>query len=432
MKHKLNRRSFVKAGAVLAAGAVSPRAHGANERVRLGFIGVGNRGGQLITAARHHADMEIAGVCDVYAPHREKWAAELKCPAYADWRNLLEAKDVDAVVIATPDHWHALMTIAACRAGKDVYCEKPMSYTIREGRRMVEVARETKRVVQIGTQRRSSPMYKQLGKQVRAGRIGTVTVSRAYRISNMSPNGIGIAPDSPAPDNLDWDMWLGPRPERPFNENIAPYKFRWWKEYSSQTGNWGVHYFDLLRWLIGETAPVSVSAHGGVFAVKDSRTIPDTMESIYEFPSGHLMLFGQYEASGNGAFPYGECELRGTEGTVYAGARGYRILQESGGQFQDPAPRGENVEVKVDEGDVTVQHMRNFLDCIKSRNKPNADVEEGHRSTTIAHLGNIALWTRSRIEWDPDAERITNNEAANQYLEYEYRAPWKLDGAVAL
>ncbi|MCC6153830.1 MAG: Gfo/Idh/MocA family oxidoreductase [Candidatus Hydrogenedentes bacterium] len=426
MSQEMNRRTFVKSGAVLAAGLATSRAYGANERIRLGFIGVGNRGGQLIGAACNHADMQAAAVCDVYAPYREKWAAELKCPAVGDWRELLDNKDIDALVIAAPDHWHALMTVAACRAGKDVYVEKPLSYTIREGRKMVEVARETKRIVQVGTQRRSSPMYAQLGELVRAGKVGKVTVSRAYRISNMAPAGIGNAADSKPPADLDWDMWLGPRPERAFNENIAPYKFRWWKEYSSQNGNWGVHYFDLLRWLIGETAPVSISAHGGVFAVKDARTIPDTMESIYEYGSGHLMMFGQYEASGNSMFPYGECELRGTDGTIYAGNRGYQIRQEKPGQFQEDGDRGEPVEVKVDEGDVTVQHMRNFLDCIKSRKTPNADVEEGHRSTTIAHLGNIALWTKSRIEWDPVTERITNNEAANQYLEYEYRKPWTL------
>ncbi|MBM3289222.1 MAG: Gfo/Idh/MocA family oxidoreductase [Candidatus Hydrogenedentes bacterium] len=427
MTHPITRRSFVKTGAALAAGLATQRALGANDRVRLAFVGVGNRGGQLIGAACHHADMEAAAVCDVYAPYREKWAAQLKCPACADWRELLERKDIDAIVVATPDHWHALMTIAACRAGKDVYCEKPLSYTIREGRRMVEVARETKRVVQVGTQRRSSPMYQGLRELVRGGRVGKVTVSRAYRISNMAPAGIGKAPDAKPPADLDWDTWLGPRPERAFNETIAPYKFRWWKEYSSQTANWGVHYFDLLRWLIGEDAPVSVSAHGGVFAVDDARTVPDTMESIAEFPAGHLMLFGQYEASGAPMFPYGECELRGTNGAVYAGSGGYQIRQEPGGQFQDSAPRGEKAEVKVDEGDVTVQHMRNFLDCVKSRNMPNADVEEGHRSTTIAHLANIALWTRSRIEWDPAAERAIDNAAANAYLEYEYRMPWTLD-----
>jgi len=269
-------------------------------------------------------------------------------------------------------------------------------------------------------------MLAELGELIRGGRIGKVTVSRCHRISNMAPTGIGRAEDSAPPADLDWNMWLGPRPERTFNENIAPYKFRWWKEYSSQMGNWGVHYFDLLRWLLGEQAPTSISAHGGVFAVDDQRTIPDTMQAIFEFPAGHLMLFGQYEASGVRILPRGEVELRGTNGAVYAGANGFTIEPESGGQFQDDAPRGEKTDVTVSEGDVTIAHMRNFLDCVKSRNKPNVDAEEGHRSTTIAHLGNIAHWTRSRIEWDPAAERITNNESANGFLEYEYRAPWTL------
>ncbi len=424
---QVSRRTFVKSGAALAAGLAGSRAYGANERVRLAFIGVGNRGCQLIAAAKTHADMEIAAVCDVYAPYREKVAAECGCPGVADWRAVLDMNDVDAVVIATPEHWHAIQTIAACRAGKDVYCEKPMSYTIHEGRRMVEVAAETKRIVQVGLQRRSSPMLAELGELVRGGKIGKVTVSRCHRISNMAPAGIGKAADSTAPADLDWNMWLGPRPERAFNENIAPYKFRWWKEYSSQAANWGVHYFDLLRWIIGETAPASVSAHGGVFAVNDDRTIPDTMQAIFEFSVGHLMLFAQYEASGVQILPRGEVELRGTEGAIYAGANGFLIEPESGGQFQDPAPRGEKTEVKVSEGDVTIAHMRNFLDCVKSRKRPNVDAEEGHRSTTIAHLANISLWTKSRIEWDATAERITNNEAANAFLHYEYRKPWSLD-----
>lgn len=416
----------MQTGAATAAGLAAARAYGANDRIRLGCIGVGNRGGQLIEVIQRHADAEIVCVCDVYAPYREQWAAKLKCEAVADWRRVIERNDVDAVVIATPDHWHAIQTIDACRAGKDVYCEKPLSYTIREGRRMVEVARETQRIVQVGVQRRSSPMYAALRERIAGGLTGKITVSQAYRLSNMAPTGIGVAPDAPPPADLDWNMWLGPRPERAFNECIAPYKFRWWKEYSSQTANWGIHYFDLLRWMIGESAPVSVSSHGGVFAVQDCRTIPDTLFSVIEFSAGHLMLFGQFEASGNDVFPYGECEMRGVNGTIYAGSRGYIVKPERGGQFQTPGPRGEPLEVKVDEGDVTVQHMRNFLDCIKSRQRPNADVEDGHLSTSIAHLANIALWTRSRIDWDPRAERITNNDQANEYLHYQYREPWKL------
>ncbi|HEX72676.1 MAG TPA: gfo/Idh/MocA family oxidoreductase, partial [Candidatus Hydrogenedentes bacterium] len=212
-------------------------------------------------------------------------------------------------------------------------------------------------------------------------------------------------------------------------DNITPYKFRWWKDYSSQIGNWGVHYFDLIRWILGEEAPAAVTALGGNYAVDDDRTIPDTMQACFEFASGSLMNFSQFEASGNPILAKpGEVELRGTNGTIYARDSGYEVVPERGGQFQAREPRMDAVQEKAAGGNqnLTTLHMRNFLDCIKSREKPHCDVEEGHRSTIFAHLANIALETRSRIEWDPVAERITNNEAANALLHYEYRPPWKL------
>ena len=432
MSSGLSRRNFVKTGAATAAGLATSlsrsRVVGANDRIRVAFIGTGNRGGQLIQAALPNKDMDIVALCDAYDPHLGKWAGRLEGnPAkYKDFRRMIERDDVDAVFIATPDHWHAIQTVDACDAGKDVFVEKPLSITIFEGRRMVEAARRNNRVVQVGTHRRSSTMFPRLAELIQSGTIGKVTVARCYRLSNMFPDGIGIAPDSDPPEGLDWDMWLGPRAWRPFIKNIHPYKFRWWKDYSSQMGNWGVHYLDLIRWLLGETAPASVSAHGGRFAVEDARDIPDTMEAVFELASGRLMMFGQYEASGNSAMRSGEAELRGTLGTVYASTGGYDILPERGGQFQDPEPRMEPQKVRATDGDLTEQHIRNFLDCIKSRNKPTADVEDGHRSTTFSHLANIALETKSRIEWDAERERITNNEAANELLHYEYRAPWKL------
>ncbi len=435
MTSELSRRDFVKSGAAAAAAiAATAQAHAsdsANERVRIGVIGTGNRGGQLVSATLPHADAEIVALCDVFEPHVDKEAEKIggKLDRYTDYRKVLERDDIDAVLVASPDHWHALMTIDACNAGKDVYVEKPMAFTIHEGRKMVEAARRNKRVVQVGTHRRSSKMYAHLAELIQNGGLGEVTALRAYRISNMAPDGIGFKEDSEAPDNLDWDMWLGPRPKRAYNENIAPYRFRWWKEYSSQMTNWGVHYFDLLRWLAGEEAIASCSVHGGRFAVKDQRSIPDTMEATFEFASGKLLLFGQYEASGAPMFPGGaEIEVRGTNGTLYAGARGYTIRPERGGQFQDDAPRMDEVQEKSQDGNanLTQEHIRDFLDCIKSREKPKADVEIGHRSTTIALLGNIALETKSRIDWDADAERITSPETANEHLHYEYRAPWKL------
>jgi predicted dehydrogenase len=453
MDDEFNRREFTKAtltGAA-AAGAVTSVARagsilGANERVLIGCIGVGNRGVQVLRAFCAQADAQVVALADVYEPylngHYDSVDPRFKAlgsqipksqpdfgnpvERYKDFRRILDRPDIDAVIVATPDHWHAIQTITACEAGKDVYVEKPLAMTVREGRRMVETARRTERVVQVGTQRRSSKLYAELAGLVQSGAIGKVTVARAYLTSNMFPDGLGIATDSDPPDGLDWGAWLGPRPMRPFNPNILPYKFRWWHLYSSQMANWGVHYTDVLRWMVGETAPASLSAHGGKFAVNDSRTIPDTAEVIFELPSGMLMIFGTFEASGRPAFERGEIELRGTLGTAYADLGRFEIIAERGGQFQDPKPRCKPVTRKEKEGywELDQNHARNFLDCVKSRNRPNADVEEGHRSTTFAHLANIALATRARLDWDAESERFTNHEQANSMLDYEYRKPW--------
>jgi predicted dehydrogenase len=223
-------------------------------------------------------------------------------------------------------------------------------------------------------------------------------------------------------------MWLGPRPMRPYKENLVLYKFRWWQAYSSQMANWGVHYCDGIRWVLNELAPISISAHGGRFAVDDDRTIPDTMEVIFELPSGVLLVFGQYEANGLSPLASGEIEFRGTLGNLYPGGNGYKIIPSPGGQFQPREPRIEAEEARFSEGgtSLTVQHIRNFLDCVKTRKPTLCDMETGHRSTTFALLANIALATRSRLEWDPEAERITNNKKANNLLHYKYRKPWKL------
>ena len=250
----------------------------------------------------------------------------------------------------------------------------------------------------------------------------------------MYPSGIGkLKPEDP-PKNFNWDMWLGPRTFRPYQYNISPYMFRWWKDYSSQMGNWGVHFMDVIRWMLGEKAPVAISAQGGKYAVDDDRDIPDTMEVTYEFASGSIATFSIYEASSGGMFQYGEVELRGTKGTLYADEDGYRITGTKKGQFQtwDKMIEDETLTSKNEKladgssGDSTGTLVRNFLDCIKSRKTPLCPLEEGHRSTSFAHLANIALQVRARLEWDPTKETFINNEAANQLLHYEYRKPWKL------
>ncbi len=462
---KITRREFVKSS--LAAGTAtalglnavgSPTilsAKGANDKIRVGFIGVGNRGTQLLHRFMANKDVEVAALCDVYEPYRlrdrskmdKRWVATGRTPKmgekfpnkvdrYNDFRKMLEDKSIDAVCIATPDHWHAVQMIMSVEAGKDVYVEKPLTITLKEGRVMVNAQKRTKQVVAVGLNRRGSTMYQKMAKEIQNGKIGKIITARAYRISNMFPNGIGkMKPEDP-PKGFDWDLWLGPRPFRPYQYNIAPYKFRWWKSYSTQMGNWGVHYMDAIRWMINENAPVAVTAHGGNYFVKDDRTIPDTMEVTFEMASGALIQFHIYEASGGIGVKGGEVELNGTKGTMAVNQNGYVVTPARPGQFQDweKLIDAEKEDIKSDaqhgdlgiKEDSTANLIRNFLDCIKTRKKPWCSIEDGHRSTTFAHLANISWEMGERVEWDAENERITNSKYANNLLHYEYRKPWSL------
>lgn len=449
---KWSRRDFTKTVALAGATAAltRARAQGANERIRVGFIGVGNRGTQLLSRFMKEPDVEVAALCDVYEPYLRrdnaavdpriveslnntmipKMAEEFpgKVDRYRDFRELLDRKDIDAVCIATPDHWHAIQTIMACEAGKDVYVEKPLTIVAAEGRRMIEAAKRCKRVVQVGIHRRGSAMYREIAEKIRGGAIGKVTVARSFHVSCMAPVGIGKMGPAEPPPGLDWDLWLGPRPSRPFQFNIAPYKFRWFKEYSSQMGNWGVHWLDVIRWALGEEAPVAVTAAGGKFAIDDDRNIPDTMEATFEFASGAIAVFGIYEANGTPPFsPAGRVEFRGTLGTLVADDKGYSIQPCAAGQFQKPpaTPRAPFQSEPVKE-DPTQSLIHNFVENIRSRGGSlQCDLETGHRSTCLSHIANIALETKMRVEWDAKAERVSNSKEANRLLDYRYRAPWK-------
>jgi predicted dehydrogenase len=358
-----------------------------------------------------------------------------KVKLYNDYRKLLEDKTIDAVCIATPDHWHALQTIDAMKAGKDVYVEKPLTATIYEGRAMVNTQITSGRVAAVGLNRRGNLVYQKLSKIMQTGKIGKLTIGRASHVNNMFPAGIGkMNPDSP-PKDFNWDMWLGPRAYIPYRYNIAPYAFRWWSDYSSQIGNWGVHYIDVIRWLMGEKAPISISAHGGKYVLDDDSTIPDTLQVTFEFASGSIIVFSDYEANSGAMLPFGEIEIRGTKGTLLANENAYKIVPATHGQFQTwskliEAEEFENINHILDDGssaESTSTLIRNFLDCIKTRQTPLCSLEEGHRSTSFAHLANIALATKTRLLWDADKEQITNNSEANKLLHYEYRQPYKLD-----
>jgi len=452
------RREFVKTSGLATAALGAPALLSAQHRgdkIRMGFIGVGNRGSQLLSRFMQNKDVQVAALCDVYDPYLRRNRAGVDpriiksigsrvpgmgetfadTPAYYDdFRRVLDDKDIDAVCIATPDHWHAVQTTWACQAGKDVYVEKPLTATIKEGRRMVEVAAQTKRIVEVGLNRRGSLVYQHLAGKIQHGAIGRVSVALAGRVSNMFPDGIGKMQPTEPPQGLDWDMWLGPRMKRPFQFNIMPYKFRWWSDFSSQVGNWGVHYMDAIRWLLDEQAPVAVSAFGSRTILDDDSDIPDTLEVLFEFASGGIIKFSINEACSGAVIPGGEVALKGTKANVIAGEKGYRIEPARPGQFQTWEKAGETAETRLADltggdarqNDSTSRLIRNFLDCVKSRKEPWCPLEQGHRSTSFAHLANIALARRQRLQWDAEKERFINDEQANAMLDYEHRAPWTL------
>ncbi len=445
----ITRRAFsaglVAAGAVAAAKRSALGAFGANERVRLGFIGVGNRGDQLIDAFKVHPDAEIAGICDVYEPYIEFAARKVGGSPFItrDYRGLLARKDIDAVVIATPDHWHALQFIDACAAGKDVYVEKPLSLVIAEGRKMVDAAGRYNRITQVGVQRRSSPMCMKAVQLIRSGAIGTVTVCRCNFIRNEWPMGIGKPDDCDPPPGLDWNMWLGPAPEVPYNPNRCHYKFRWFRDYSGgQVTNFGTHFLDVIQWAIDQDAPIGVLATGGRYAVEDNRQVPDTMEAIWEYPNRTLVTFSQFNANGaQGNARPSNIEFRGTKGTLYMSGGSIEIVpcavrveplaarsplrcEEDSRQDRATEPGCERFSEKGRVSDA--DHARNFLDGVKTRKPCRAPVEVGHRSTSTTLLANIAFDRKRYLTWDPESERVTNDPEANKLLSYEYRPPWRL------
>lgn len=444
---QLTRRQFAKTMA--AAGAATAlsrmRVLGANDRVRLGFIGLGNRGDQVLDGFLVHKDAEVVAICDLWQPYLDFAAKKIGSSPkqFKEYRKLLDMKDVDAVVICTPDHWHAVQTIHACQAGKDVYVEKPLSLRVVEGRKMVEAARRHSRITQVGINRRSSPFCKEAADFIRGGGLGKITAARSFHIQNEWPKGIGNPPDEEPPAGLDWDAWLGPAPKVPYNRNRAFYRFRWFYDYSGgQVTNYGAHFIDFIHWALGEDTPLAVTAMGAKLALDDNREIPDTLEVLWTYPRGTLVTFSQFNANAAPADRrHGNLEFRGTKGTLYLTYTGYDVVPEEINEKVFPAltPLDRSLSRdyesdrkpviqprKVEGEDSTPLHARNFLDCIRSRQPCTCDLETGHRSTSATLIANIAHKTKSYLEWDGKAERFTNNPAANKYLSYEYRSPYKL------
>jgi predicted dehydrogenase len=445
----VTRRDFGKAAASAWIGTAlsARRVRGANDRIRVGFIGVGNRGDQVLDAFLPHADAQVVAVCDIYRPYVDFAVQKAggHAAGFTDYRRLLDVKDLDAVAINTPDHWHALQMIHACEAAKDVYVEKPLSLVVAEGRAMVAAARRHGRVVQVGIHRRSSAFVREAAALVRGGEIGRVSVARAFHVQNEWPKGIGAPPDGEPPAGVNWDAWLGPAPKRPYNKNRTFYRFRWFYDYSGgQVTNFGVHYIDAIHWALGHDAPEAVTAMGGKVAIEDNREVPDTLEVLWTYPGGTLVTFSQYNAT---AAPAArdhrvEVEFRGTKGTLFLYSDGYEIVPDeiTPNEFPARTPLDRQYErgyragarpliaaARVTGGRAdTTDHVRNFLDCVRTRSACACDIETGHRSTSATLIANIAHKTRSYLQWDRAVERFTNDDRANAFLSYRYRAPYEL------
>lgn len=430
------RRSFLKqtgsgvAGAVALSWAAAGRAGSSSETIVLGAIGLGGQGTNLVKSFAKQKDVELAYVCDPDSRHAERGADAVEAirgkrpKVVADLRHVLDDKSIDAVTVATPDHWHGPATLLACAAGKHVYVEKPCAHNVREGRLMIEAARRHKRVVQVGTQSRSSPPVIEAINLLREGAIGDVLVAKAWNSQKRA--NIGHAQPSKPPAELDYDLWLGPAPFVPFQANRLHYHWHWWYAFGTgDIGNDGVHDIDIARWGLGvETHPSTVASIGGKYFFDDDQQFPDTHYVVFDYPGdpptavdgtvGHKrqLIFEERIWS-----PYRQ---QGYEnGNAFYGTKGMLLLGKNDG-WQLFGPHNKPLRSSK-AGGMGEPHHRNFLECIKHDQRPHADVEIGHLSASLCHLGNIAARVGRTLHVDPQQERITGDEQANALLHREYR-----------
>ena len=428
---RLTRRGFLRgaAGIGLAAPYIaSATALGAgprkspSERIACACIGVGNQGGGHLGGLVKNGEAQVVAVCDVDAPRRDAaanlankaYAEEFKSASYhgcdgcSDYREVLGRSDVDAVIITTPDHWHAAIAIAAARAGKDIYCEKPMSLTIADGRAMVEAVRRYGRVFQTGSQRRSQAEVRHMCELVRNGRIGRLHTARV----TIAPNNKTCPPTwspQPVPPGFDYDLWLGPAPQEPYHTLRCHYTFRFILDYSGgQMTNWGAHFIDIAQWGIGadDSGPVEIEGRAewpreGLFNTATA------VEFTYTYANGAKLV---------GTVGPGHTRFEGTEGWISDGREA-----EPKSLLQSAIAPGELHLYEARGG-----HMGNFLECVRTRQDPSAPAEVGHRSATACHLGNIAMLLGRRLRWDPAAERFIGDDEANRMTSRPMRAPWGL------
>jgi len=400
----MDRRQFLAASAAAPMTMAANRAFGANDTIGMGIIGPGRRGSQLMGDFNRLKGIQWVAISDVNSKRMDQVAAGKDWKKCQDFRKLLELKEVDAVIVATPDHWHALCTIYANMAGKDVYVEKPMTLTIAEGRAMVNAARKYKCIVQCGSQQRSDTKSRIGCELVRNEAAGKVKVVHA---ANYPSPWDQPFPSQPVPEGLDWDTWLGPAPERGYHKDIyIPRAQPGWISIMpfscGEVGGWGAHGIEMIQWALGTemTCPVEISVEG------NPREL-DRMVNM-KYANGILVKTDNKAPEGGAMF---ECE------------KGNIVVDRSRYEIDPELEKAAKIETKLP---VSHNHQQNFLDCVRSRELPIADVEIAHHSSTMFHFMNIARWTHRKLQWDPEKEVFLNDADANTYLDRPRRKPWEL------
>jgi predicted dehydrogenase len=429
----------VPRGAAGQTAASQDRVAGANRRVRVGLVGCGGMGTTNLRAMLR-AGAQCVALCDVddeqSGKAQQTIAKEFGQSAdlvTRDFRRVLDRKDVDAVIVATPDHWHALQTVMACRAGKDVYVEKPLSLSIGEGRVMVDVARRDNRVVQMGTQQRSAPHYADAIEYVKSGALGRIRLVKTWAYQDWMGNTPPV-PDGEPPASVDYDLWLGPAPARPFNRNRFHFTFRWFWDYSGGLmTDWGAHMIDIANWGMGVKAPHAAVSVGGKFGFPDSADeTPDTQQALWEF-DGFSMIWEHATAVGQGPYlrDHGVA-FHGNNGVLVVDRGGWEVLPETETQDRKKSYRAAGVPRRgAGNRDYHQLHVDDFLACVDSRARPRSDVGVGHDSMVACHLANIAFRLGRRVNWDAANERVIGDAEAQAMVMRPYRAPWSLAESAA-
>jgi predicted dehydrogenase len=424
----ISRRTFNSLAPFAFAAGARAASVAPSDKVRIGMIGCGGISVADSNAFLSHPECEIVAICDVDDAMIGKTLERLdklrgtKPDTVKDYRRVVDRTDIDVVLVCTPDHWHALPAIAAMQAGKDVYVEKPLATSVLEGRAVRDAARQTRRLVQMGTHWRSGPHYAEAVEMVQSGKIGKVRQVRCFAYLDWVTD-CGNPPDGPVPAGVDYDMWLGPAPLRSFNKNRFHFNFRWFWDYGGGLmTDWGVHLINVALWAMGPEWPKSVISSGGKYALQDNTETPDTQIAVYDFPS-YTLIWEHAVQCGLGPD-------RREHAVVFTGSDATLIVDMSGWELiAEPKKRTSVVEMKrsyvVDEK-VRAAHAGNFLDCVKSRQQPVENLEVGYHVTAVAQLGNVALRSKSRIEWDAANEKVIGNDVANGLLFRPYRAPWRL------